>query len=108
MSGRGIKLIMEHRENGAPDAQSNEQKVIKIDAASTAASATSGQSDETKAVSDSALPQYGSDMDAGRPAKRPGLLGKLRDSLISGEERDLKLDTHTRTNASAESAGKKQ
>ena len=23
-------------------------------------------------------------MDAGRPAKRPGLLGKLRDSLISG------------------------
>lgn len=75
---------MEHRENGAPDAQSNEQKVIKIDAASTAASATSGQSDETKAVSDSALPQYGSDMDAGRPAKRPGLLGKLRDSLISG------------------------
>lgn len=75
---------MEHRENGAPDAQSNEQKVIKIDAASTAASATSGQYDETKAVSDSALPKYGSDMDAGRPAKRPGLLGKLRDSLISG------------------------
>ena len=75
---------MEHRESGAPDAQSNEQRVIKIDAASTAASATSGQSDETKAVSDSALPQYGSDMDAGRPAKRPGLLGKLRDSLISG------------------------
>ena len=84
MSGRGIKLIMEHRENGAPDAQTNEQKVIKTDAASTAASATSGQSDETKAASDSALPQYGSDMDSGRPAKRPGLLGKLRDSLISG------------------------
>ena len=33
---------------------------------------------------------------------------KTNDITPEREERDLKLDTHTRTNASAESAGKKQ